>query len=102
MISSCIPDVSDKSELLDVQFTDTTFQKIIDLGDQRDINSLYQYLRHKNPAYRYHAVVALGSIKNAESNDSIYPLLDDQNMQIRAAAAYAIGQSGDLKVARCS
>lgn len=97
MISSCIPDVSDKSELLDVQFTDTTFQKIIDLGDQRDINSLYQYLRHKNPAYRYHAVVALGSIKNAESNDSIYPLLDDQNMQIRAAAAYAIGQSGDPK-----
>jgi cyclophilin family peptidyl-prolyl cis-trans isomerase/HEAT repeat protein len=94
-IFSCIPDTGDKSSHFELSLSDSEIQKIIDLGDKRDIKSLYSYLRHSNPSYRFQALQMFGSIKNAEANDSIYPLLSDPNLQIRAAAAYAIGQNGD-------
>jgi cyclophilin family peptidyl-prolyl cis-trans isomerase/HEAT repeat protein len=97
LVYSCVPDTGDKSSQFDVSLADVEIQKIINLGDKRDIKSLYPYLRHPNTSYRYQALQMFASIKNAEANDSIYRLLSDSNLQIRAAAAYAIGQSGDSK-----
>ena len=99
LVYSCVPDTGDKSSQFDVSLADVEIQKIINLGDKRDIKSLYPYLRHPNTSYRYQALQMFASIKNAEANDSIYRLLSDSNLQIRAAAAYAIGQSGDSKSA---
>lgn len=99
LTQSCVPDTGDKSTQIDITLSDPEIQKIIDLGDKRDIKGLYPYLRHSNPTYKFQALQMFASIKNAAANDSLYPLLSDQNMQIRAAAAYAIGQSGDSKSA---
>ncbi|MEY3421453.1 MAG: hypothetical protein RIR48_1745, partial [Bacteroidota bacterium] len=99
LVYSCVPDTGDKSSQFNVSLADVEIQKIINLGDKRDIKSLYPYLRHPNTSYRYQALQMFASIKNAEANDSIYRLLSDSNLQIRAAAAYAIGQSGDSKSA---
>lgn len=97
--SSCIPDVTENSSNFKISLEDPEIQKIIDFGDNRDIKSLYRFLRDKNPAYRYQALIAMSSIKNPGANDSLLVLLNDPNMQIRSAAAYAIGQSGDNKMA---
>ena len=99
IISSCIPDVTDNSASFEISLSDPEIQKIIDLGDKRDIKSLYKYLRDQNAAYRYQATLIFASIKSAEANDSLLVLLNDKNMQVRSAAAYAIGQSGDVTVA---
>lgn len=98
-ISSCIPDVSNTSANFEISLADPGIQNIIDLGDKRDVKSLYKFLRDQNAAYRYQALTAFASIKNAEANDSLLVLLNDPIMQVRSAAAYAIGQTGDDKVA---
>jgi cyclophilin family peptidyl-prolyl cis-trans isomerase len=99
LTSRCVPDVSVPSSNFEISYSDAEIQKIIDLGDKRDIKSLYPYLRHSNPAYRYQTAVVFGSIKNAAANDSLAVLLNDPNMEIRSAAAYALGQTGDPKIA---
>jgi len=96
---SCIPDISDKSSNIKISLSDPEIQKILDFGDRRDFKALYPYLSHEDDSYRYQAIVAMGSIKNPLANDSIVLLLNDPNLSIRAAAAYALGQSGDPKMA---
>ena len=44
------------------------------------------------------AVLAFASIKNIDSKDSLILMLQDPVMQVRAAAAYALGQTSDTKV----
>lgn len=78
--------------------SDPEVQKILNLQDNSDISGLYNYFRNDNPAYRYQAVMAFGSIKNPAANDSLAFMLQDPVVQVRAAAAYAIGQTGDIKI----
>ena len=78
--------------------SDPEIQKITDLKDKQDLKGLYDYFRNENPSYRYQAVIAFASIKKAEANDSLVAMLQDPVMQVRSAAAFAIGQSGDSKI----
>ena len=96
--SSCVPDNSNQITDINISMSDPELQKIIDLQDKQDIKGLYQYFRHKNPAYRYQAITAFSSIKGAENNDSLIIMLKDPVLQVRSAAAYAIGQTADPKI----
>ncbi|MBK9733760.1 MAG: peptidylprolyl isomerase [Saprospiraceae bacterium] len=94
---SCIPNTETQNTDISISLSDPELQKILDLKDKQDAPSLYKYFRHKNPAYRYHSVLAFGSIKNPAACDSLILMLKDPVIEIRAAAAFALGQTGDGK-----
>ena len=98
LLQSCIPDTKTQITEINVSLSDSEIQKILDLQDRHDIKSLYTYFRNENPAYRYQAVLAFASIKNVESKDSLIKMMQDPVMQVRAAAAFALGQTGDTKI----
>lgn len=98
LVSSCVPESG--KELTEVGFSisDPEIRAIADLEDKQDIKGLYKYFSHKNPSCRYRAVMAFASVKKSEANDSLIRMLADPVMQVRSAAAYALGQTGDPKV----
>jgi cyclophilin family peptidyl-prolyl cis-trans isomerase/HEAT repeat protein len=98
LVQSCVPGSKSFDEKVEVSFSDPEVQNIINLQDKQDIPALYKYFNHTNPTYRYLAVNAFSSIKSKESADSLLRMLQDPILQIRAAAAYALGQSGNGKI----
>lgn len=97
-LHSCIPGSKSENVDIDISFDDPEVKNILELGDQRNTKELYQYFSDKNPTYRYLALNALGSFKSGTAGDSLVKMLQDPVLQVRAAAAYAIGQIGDSKV----
>lgn len=97
-MSSCVPDTGNQMTDIVISMSDPEIQKITDLKDKQDLKGLYGYFRNENPSYRYQAVIAFASIKKAEANDSLVLMLQDPVMQVRSAAAFAIGQTGDSKI----
>ena len=79
---------------LSIDYRDTLFQRIHNFQDQRLADSLYSYLRHPNPSYRYLAAMAFSSLRDSTAIDSLALLLADDFDEVRAAAAYAMGQTG--------
>jgi cyclophilin family peptidyl-prolyl cis-trans isomerase/HEAT repeat protein len=96
--TSCIPDTKTMDTEIKISMSYIEVQKIIDLQDKSDIKGLYAHLRSENPSYRYLATMAFASIKSEEAQDSLIKMLQDPVMQVRAAAAYALGQVGDTKI----
>ncbi|MDX1666323.1 MAG: HEAT repeat domain-containing protein, partial [Saprospiraceae bacterium] len=94
MVWACVP--YEEQEITDVRvdFGDTTVQKLYTFQHQRLGDSLYTFLSHRNPTYRYLSALAFASIRQEETLDSLAPLLNDPSDEVRAAAAYAIGQIG--------
>jgi len=95
---ACVPDTGNEITDISISMSDPEIQKIIDLQDKHEMKSLYSYFHNENPAYRYQAVISFASIKNKEANDSLIRMLQDPVTQVRAAAAYALGQIGDNKI----
>ncbi len=98
MIQSCVPGSKSADEKIVISYSDPEVQQILELQDKQSISELYKYFNHENPSYRYLAVSAFSSIKNKESADSLIIMLQDPILQVRAAAAYSIGQSGNSKL----
>ena len=92
---SCIPPRPEKVPTeVNLNSKDSIFQLITDLQDRQEVTALYPWLRHRNPNYRYLAARAFASIQAEEALDSLAALLDDEIDEVRAMAAFAIGQSG--------
>lgn len=94
LIWSCKPFEAPITDV-EIDFTDSIFQKIYDLQDRQISDSLYAYFEHKDPVYRYVAGLAFGSIKNKKAVDTLQRLLKDDAEAVRAITAYSIGQIGD-------
>lgn len=87
-----------------VDLKDPLFQRIHNMQDHSQLDSLYLYFRNPDPTYRYLAATAFGSIDTigksneiAAAIDSLAVLLKDEVAEVRAAAAYALGQLGNAK-----
>lgn len=92
--SSCVPpreEVVPTEVQIIVQ--DSLFQRISDVQDLREGDELYAWLRHRDPTYRYLAARAFASIQAEEALDSLALLLTDPVEEVRAMAAFAMGQS---------
>ena len=76
---------------------DPLLKKVIYFQDYQLSDSLVKYFNHKDPTYRYAAVLAFGSFKEEGIIDSLATLLKDPIIEVRTAAAYAIGQQGELR-----
>ncbi len=95
LYAGCMPYEEEVITDIRIDLEDETFRRIYDFQDRQISDSLYLYLRDKNPTYRYAAALAFASTKDPAGLDSLFLLLSDKVDEVRAAAAYAIGQIGD-------
>lgn len=93
----CIPVKEEVITDITIDLKDPVLQRIYNFQDKRQTDSLYTWLRHKNPTYRYAVAAAFGSIQDEKALDSLAVLLKDKADTVRIAAAYAIGQLSDEK-----
>lgn len=91
----CVPPASEEIiTTVELNPTDSMFQRISDWQDLRQSEDLYPMLYHPNPAYRYLAARAFGSIQDEAAVDSLGRLLADPVEDVRVMAAFALGQIG--------
>lgn len=70
---------------------------IADLQDHRNTDSLLLYLRDANASYRKSAALALASVQDSTAATMLGNiLLEDPDAGVRAAAAFALGQTGSF------
>ena len=93
----CVPVKEEVITEVTLDLKDPVLQMIYNFQDKRQTDSLYAWIHHKNPTYRYAVAEAFASIQDPKSLDSLAILLKDNADPVRIAAAYAIGQIGDEK-----
>lgn len=91
---SCRPYQEDVLSDVNIDLRDSLYRVIYDFQDRGLSDSLYQWLGHELPTYRYAAAMAFASIKDTAGIVPLAALLNDPIDDVRAAAAYAIGQTG--------
>ncbi|MDB4505866.1 peptidylprolyl isomerase [Saprospiraceae bacterium] len=97
LFSQCIPVQEEILTEVNFDLSKPEFQRVYDLQDRQEIDSLVAYFDHKDPTYRYAAAMAFASIKDSSIVNSLAKLLSDDIEEVRTAAAYAIGQIGSPK-----
>jgi len=91
---SCVPVTEEVITEVELSSEDPIFRKILNFQDTRQVDSLYLYLKHNNPGYRYTSAMAFASVRDSNALTNLHPILKDNNEDVRCAAAYAIGQIG--------
>lgn len=98
---SCVPASQEKSEdptmIYYPDFNQNGHQVLYSRQDKLQSDSLYAYFNTANIPMRYLAVMAFGSIKDPNALPRLSEMLKDSSMAVRNAAAYALGQIGDVR-----
>ncbi len=84
---------------INVDLEDAVIQQIFNFQNKRDSKALLSYLTVENPTHRYLAAMAFGSVQDTAAIDNLVNLLKDDYEEVRAAAAYALGQTGNQAAA---
>lgn len=91
-IIACVPPSKQEITQVDLDLNRNDIRQLIDLINADLSDSLYTYLNHIDPSLRFLATNANASLKTKMYADSVASMLDDNIMNVRAAAAYALGQ----------
>ena len=96
---ACVPPEYNREKYtgISVDFDDKQVQEIYNLLERQSTDSLMRFLTHQNPTYRYMAANAFGSMKDKKGIDTLAKLLKDEFVDVRTAAAFALGQIGDVR-----
>jgi len=97
VIYSCVPPTNEVITDVKISNTDPVYQRLYDLQDHQNVDSLLAYFNDPNPALRLTAVKAMASVQSSAAIDSLVMMLADPILEVRTAAAYAIGQSGNAQ-----
>lgn len=99
LLTQCVP--ADQAPITSIKndISDAEWQRVHDLVDKHDVDSLLLYTSHADPTYRLKVAQGLASIRDKKAIDSLYVLLQDPVLDVRVAAAYALGQLKDPAVA---
>jgi cyclophilin family peptidyl-prolyl cis-trans isomerase/HEAT repeat protein len=97
--NACVPPEynREKYDGIAIDFADKQVQDIYNLLARQSGDTLMRYLSHANPTYRYLAATAFGSLKDRKTVDSLALLLKDEFVDVRTAAAFSLGQIGDVR-----
>lgn len=97
--NACVPPEynREKYDGIAIDFADKQVQDIYNLLARQSGDTLMHYLSHANPTYRYLAATAFGSLKDRKVVDSLAVLLKDEFVDVRTAAAFSLGQIGDVR-----
>jgi cyclophilin family peptidyl-prolyl cis-trans isomerase/HEAT repeat protein len=88
LIVSCAPQKSPN------KFSNSSLLEIADFQDKRLSDSLYQFLQSQDPIERAEAALAFASIQDTTASSQLGSLLlEDLVVEVRANAAYALGQT---------
>lgn len=90
---SCKKDTVTVKSAINVDLEDAVIQQIFNFQNKRDTKALLSYLAVENPTHRYLAAMAFGSVQDTAAIDNLVNLLKDDYEEVRAAAAYALGQT---------
>lgn len=93
--SACMPYEEEELTDVSIDLQDSVYQEIYTSQHQQQTDSLFSYFNHRDPTYRYLSAVAFASIKAETAVDTLASLLNDRVDEVRAGAAYALGQIGD-------
>ena len=91
---ACVPVKEENLKDIELDIRDTTQQMILDYQDYQVVDSLVVWMQHPDATYRYLATRAFGSIKTHDQHNALIERLEDEVMEVRQTAAYALGQSG--------
>ena len=95
---ACLPPEPERIiDEVNVDFRDPEQQRLYDFKDRGVADSLYAYFEHRNPTYRFLAARAFGSLRDTAALNQLRRLLRDPVAEVRSAAAFALGQSGDAR-----
>ena len=74
------------------KFSDAKLRLIYNHQDRRETDSLIYYLSDENARYREQACLALASVQDSTALGPLTSRLRDDSIDVRLAAAYAVGQ----------
>lgn len=100
-LSNCRPP-KEKRQLtktgINIDLSNSYVQHLFDLQDHQQKDSLFFYLQNENPTLRYLSALSFASFKEKTAVDKLLPLLQaDPSLEVRTAAAYALGQIGEAR-----
>jgi cyclophilin family peptidyl-prolyl cis-trans isomerase/HEAT repeat protein len=98
VVAACSSEDQAKHEV-DNKFSDAKLRVIYDLQDRRETDSLIYYLADENAKYRESASLALASVQDSLALAALTNVLRDSSLDVRLAAAYALGQLKSEKAA---
>jgi cyclophilin family peptidyl-prolyl cis-trans isomerase/HEAT repeat protein len=90
----CKPAEEEQAGEVQFNLADPVVREIYAHQDHQRADSLLVWFKHENPTYRFAAAMAFASIKDSAALGYLTGLLTDPQDEVRAAAAYAIGQIG--------
>ncbi len=93
MMPGCIPAEKQSARAIRKDADDARVQAIRRQEDRRELDSLYQWLAHEDPTYRYFALRALVSVGDSTAVAPLLPLLKDEDPEIRRWTVFALGQT---------
>lgn len=91
-ITSCSENESERIKTFPNKFADPELVKLYDFKDRRQSEALIPYLTHQQSVYREEAAMAFASTQDTVGLPYLFPLLSDPKIEVRKAAAFAIGQ----------
>jgi len=92
---SCVPPSTEELPAVELNLGNVTVQNIVNLQNSGNLDSLSLLLNNPDAIVRYLATNAFASNKIGTHADAIVQRLEDPSLNVRAAAAYALGQSGE-------
>lgn len=96
-ISSCVPPSNEVITDINITNSDPMYQRLYNHQDNQNVDSLLAFFNDANPSYRLIAVRAMASMQSEAAIDSLVLKLSDPVLEIRTAAAYALGQIGNAE-----
>jgi len=86
-----------KKGVVNLDLRNEQVQKLYNLRDQHQTDSLKGYFSHPNATLRYLAALSFASLRDSNAIDALTPLLRDPVEDVRNAAAFSLGQIGHGK-----
>ena len=100
LIISCVPEVKKQKTNVILNHKNSDFKKIYDYISLHQVDSLIPYLNHEDPTFRYLVANGFASLNAERYYDSLFMMMNDPIIDVKSAAAYALGQQYDETLAR--
>jgi cyclophilin family peptidyl-prolyl cis-trans isomerase/HEAT repeat protein len=97
VLAQCVPVEEKIPAPFDISLRKEDVRKIYGMQVRQQKDSLLANIKSDNPSIRYAVARAFASFRDSTVLDALLPLLTDQQDQVRAMAAIAIGQIGSAK-----
>lgn len=95
--ASCVPENKRALTDVNVDLQNMEIQRLINYRNAQQRDSILAFKNHDDPSLRYLVAESFASFQDPLALDHLYSLLYDPILEVRQAAAFAIGQIGKQK-----